>query len=78
MTAGVSQSSHSLYSDRGALCFSSLVFQRCYLQSTKGTNKQGEKFNEAELQERLLDVRSKRMYYSPAGEFLLGSLPRNT
>lgn len=74
----MSQSSHSLYSDRAVLCFSSPVFQSSYLWSTKGTNRQGEKFNEAELQERLIDVRSTRTYCSPAGEFLLGSFPRNT
>lgn len=46
--------------DREVLCFSSLAFQQYYLWSTKGTNKQGEKFSEAELHEELLDVRPVR------------------
>lgn len=72
MTAGVSQIGRSWYSDRGVLCFSPLVFQRCYLGATEGTKKWGKKFNEAELEARLLDARSTRTYYSPAGELLLG------
>lgn len=51
MTEGVTRSMHSSCGDRGVLYFSSLVFFRgATLQNTKGsTNKQGEKFNEAEL-----------------------------